>query len=161
MCLFTERFAAELNSLSKERMYEVIKGFWPTADLVFESFDEQSYASFLKYLENELSHLRNHQQHFAVQNLEGTFNVIHRLQKNLSKAQAEALRALSGGFLNAEPATIQRSIELSVRLWLTLNINSSAIAVGPTFPDETPLDWDHDMSLEALAQRQFTKCWAR
>ncbi|KAF2685154.1 hypothetical protein K458DRAFT_388045 [Lentithecium fluviatile CBS 122367] len=156
-CFFDESFATNLNGSGKDHQYEIVKGFWPNVVVEYESFDPTSYGSFFQYLAKEIGHLRHHQRHFAVQSLDDTFAVVRALRENPSKSQTELIRTLSAGYLNVGPAVIQRSLELTVRLWLTLNVNSSSVAVGPIFPDETPLDWEHDVSLDALVKGQFAE----
>jgi hypothetical protein len=111
----------------------------------------------LQHLEREFGHLRHQQRHFVVQNFDGTLDIVRVLRDNPTKSQDEIIEILSTRYLNMAPAAVRRSVELTVRVWLTLNINSSSVAVGPTFPDETPLDWDPNVSLDVLVQRQFSK----
>jgi hypothetical protein len=111
----------------------------------------------LQHLEREFGHLRHQQRHFVVQNFDGTLGIVRVLRDNPTKSQDEIIEILSTRYLNMAPAAVRRSVELTVRVWLTLNINSSSVVVGPTFADETPLDWDPDVSLDVLVQRQFLK----
>jgi len=156
-CFFDQTSATNLIGLSKDDQCEIVKGLWPEVPVERESFDPTSYTSFLQHLAKEIGHLRHHQRHFAVQNLDGTFDVVRVLRENPTKSQLEIVQLLSASYLNVAPTAIRRSLELTVRLWLTLNINSSSVAVGPTFPDETPLDWDNDVSLDTLVKEQFAK----
>jgi hypothetical protein len=156
-CFSDDSFAANLSSMSKERQYSIVKGFWPNLIVKYNAFDPSPYSSFLQYVGKEVGLLRQHQRHFAVQNLEDTFEIVRALSQGPIKPQAELVQTLSASYLNMSQTVIRRSVELSVRLWLTLNINSSSVAVGPTFPDETPLDWDDSVSLDALIKGQFSK----
>jgi hypothetical protein len=148
---------ASLTDLSKRDQYGIIKGLWPNLPLDYEAYDATAYDSFLQHVGREFEHLRHQLRHFAVQSLDGTFDVVRVLLENQNKSQGEIIQLLSVSYLNTAPAAIRRSVELTVRLWLTLNINSSSVAVGPTFPDETPLDWSPDVSLNALVLSQFPK----
>ncbi|KAF2789691.1 hypothetical protein K505DRAFT_207904, partial [Melanomma pulvis-pyrius CBS 109.77] len=136
---------------------ELICKFWPTSNISFNSFDAQDYAAFLQYIDIQLRQIRRHQRYFAVETLEGTFDIIETVRANFSQPRSHILQILSKKFLNVEAAAIQRSLELSVRLWLTFNVNSSNVIVGPTFANEIPLDWDENASLETLVQNQFPK----
>lgn len=154
--LFDEGLTESFHTLSREQKFEFLKGFWPNITLEF--FDEPAYESFLQYVGREAGHLRQHQRHFAIQNLGGTIDLLPTLQNARAKPQREMVQEdLSARFLNTDQAAIRRSLELSVRLWLTININSSTVAVGPTYSYETPLDWAPDLSLENLVRNQFVK----
>lgn len=153
--LFDARFITGLNSSSRDRKYEVAKTLWTVGS--YESFDEGSYTSMFQHLGRELGQVRHHQRHFIADNLEGALHIVRLLQKNLTDPKIKIVESLSRHFLNAEMIALQRSLELSVRLWLTININSATIAVGPTFPDEAPLNWESDDSLQDLVERQFSK----
>ncbi|PVH93712.1 hypothetical protein DM02DRAFT_732939 [Periconia macrospinosa] len=154
---FDVGFVAGLQRSSNDRKHEILKIFWPGRATHFSSLDQASYASLFQYVGKELGQIRHHQRHFAAHDFEGSGHIVRVLQKNLKTPKTQVLDSLATHFLNAEPAALQRSLELSVRLWLTVNINSATVAVGPTFADEAPLDWEPDVSLQELVESQFSK----
>ena len=139
-CFFDARFSTNLTSQSGDQQYEIAKGLWPKSTIDYDSFDPSSYSSFFQYMRKEIENLRHHQRHFAVQNLNDAFDILNTIRENSTTSQGELIRKFSENYLNLAPVVIRRSLELSVRLWLTLNVNSSSVAVGPIFPYETPLD---------------------
>ena len=136
---------------------ELICKIWPQSNVSPSSFEFQTYAAFLQYMDSELDQIRQHQRHFAVESFGGILDIIQTLRENYSQPRSHVLQLLSTRFLNVEIAAIQRSLELSIRLWLTLNVNSSNIAIGPTFANEIPLDWDDSVSLKTMVESQFSK----
>ena len=113
--------------------------------------------AFLQCFENEIFQIQYHHHQFAVSSLRGMMDLAHILRNMTMSPLSHLLRDLSRQYLNVEENSIQRSVELLVRLWLTANVNSAAIAVGPTFPREIPLDWAHELSLESLIQSHYPK----
>jgi hypothetical protein len=67
----------------------------------------------------------------------------------------EVIQHLKGGYINFDDAAIQRSIEMCVRLSLTVNVNSQVVVVGGTFHREIALDWTHSSSLEKMVEDVF------
>lgn len=59
--------------------------------------------------------------------------------------------------INIDEATVRRTFELCVRLWLTVNVNTSDVAVGSASSREHPFDWDNDESLYDLISKAFAK----
>lgn len=101
--------------------------------------------------------MRHNRALFAAQDLDGMFDIIQTLRDGHNKTCGEIVRELSPHFMNLEPGAIRRSLELSTRLWLSLNTHSSDVAVGPIFAGEVALEWEENMSLDAIVQKHFAK----
>jgi hypothetical protein len=155
--ILTQPFAPGIDSLPIRQKYELICKLWPQCKVPPESLEFQTYAAFLEYMSSELDQIQQHQRLFAVESFGGILDIIQTLRENYSQPRSHVLQILSTRFLNVEIAAIQRSLELSIRLWLTLNVNSSNIAIGPTFANEIPLDWDDSISLKTMVVSQFSK----
>ncbi|CAI6293469.1 unnamed protein product [Periconia digitata] len=153
--IFLADVAAGLDDASRDRRKEILRVFWPERTALHTLVDEASYASFFQYFHREISQLQPYRRYFAVQDLKGLFGIVRMLQMNPKQSKSRIVEQLSSHFSNAEPTALHRSLELSVRLWLTINVNSTTIAVGPTFPDESPLEWEPNLSLHDLVERQF------
>ena len=115
-----------------------------------DQFDEFASKAFLEYVADELERVRHHRSLFAVQDFGGTFAIIQTIGANLSKPYKDILGELSSNYLHVPPEAIRRSMELTVRLWLTLNTCSHDIHVGAISTEDTPIDWDLNLSLEQL-----------
>jgi hypothetical protein len=152
---FVKTIARDIRTLPQHEKFELVKLFWPRADLTIESFHEESYASFLEYVGDELSELRHHQTRFATNNFESIVELIQMLQNCRGKHLSELLSELAPRFLNVDEHSVQRSIELTVRLWLNLNVNSAMIAVGPILAHSGTIDWSPNESLDDLIASQF------
>lgn len=79
------------------------------------------------------------------------------LHEGYDRSCNDILKALSSHFLNIDPAAIRRSLELIVRLWLTLNTRSSEILAGAVFAGERALEWNVNTSLSTLIEEHFVK----
>ncbi|KAF2106619.1 hypothetical protein BDV96DRAFT_590896 [Lophiotrema nucula] len=51
-------------------------------------------------------------------------------------------------------------MELCIRIWLTINVKSPSIAVGPVYQHDVPIKWTEDRSLQDLIRVRFKKCAA-
>lgn len=152
---FGETFGADLDSLPLAQKVVMVQEFWPISNSNSPLNCDAAYTAFISCLKNELFRTHHHQGRFAVETLGATMDLIRILRKMGSSSLSDVLIDLSGPFLNVDKRCIQRSLELSIRLWLTINVNSRCVAVGPTFPREVPLDWAEDVSLEYLIQERW------
>ncbi|ORY19121.1 hypothetical protein BCR34DRAFT_462062, partial [Clohesyomyces aquaticus] len=128
----------------------LIKRIWPDLQSFREGHDERKFSSLFSYLQDADSQLRRYNQKFAVGTLELTIDLIQTLRAGRSQHLREILP-------NIEDQAMRRSLELAVRIWLMLNVNSSTIAVGPIVPNELPLDWPIDTSLDTLIEDRFMR----
>ena len=152
---FTRTIAQDLKSLSPSDKLELIQIFWPQSDLRIEEFHEESYGSFLQFVGNEIAQLRHHELRFATGNFEGLAALIEHLRDAHSESLRDVISGVKSRFLNMDEDSIRRSIELSIRLWLTINVNSAAIAVGAVLAHASPLDWARNESLDDLVKAAF------
>jgi len=152
---FVNTIAKDLRTLPRAQKFEIVSIFWPQAGLKIEEFHEDSYTSFLEYIGGELSELHHHQSRFATDNFESIAQLMHTLRDSSAIPLSELILHLKSRFLNTDENDIRRSIELTIRLWLTLNVNSAAIAVGPILAHAGRLEWSTDQSLNALIASQF------
>lgn len=157
-CIFEPSFVSSLTANQSRQKHALFQRFWPNLQAVSQQFDESSYEAFLEYVVNELQQVRHHRDLFAAQDIDSTFVVIQKLKDGHQRTCGEILEDLSLDFLNFEPAAIRRSLELSTRLWLSLNTQSPDISVGPIFADEIALEWKESMSLDTIVKSHFVKC---
>lgn len=154
---FEKGIGRHLQSSSELEKFDLVRRIWPSSHLSVDDFDSEAYINFFQYLGDELEPLYHHQFQFAAETFESTSDLIYTLSDNRSQSLSALLELTGKRFLNVDEAALQRSIELSVRLWLTINVNSATLSVGPINGYECPVDWPRDDSLENLIHRQFLK----
>jgi len=154
---FVKDIENQLKSLSRVEKLVFVGRIWPRSSLTPENFDERAYDSFFQYLGDELGPLYQHRLRFAAETFDSTSDLIQFLSDHRSETLSRLLQLATERFLNVDDAAVQRSLELTVRLWLTVNVNSTILAVGPISAYEHPLDWSQDVSLSALIDKQFKK----
>lgn len=152
---FVKTIAQDLRTLPRAQRFQLVNIFWPQAGLTIGHFHADSYTSFLEYIGDELGELRHHQSRFATDNFDRIAELIQTLRQNSTKPLSGLISDLQSSFLNVDENAIKRSIELTVRLWLTLNVNSTAIAVGPILAHAGMLEWSTGQSLDTLIASQF------
>jgi hypothetical protein len=152
---FDKKVVQELSSLDGERRRELVKKIWPGSNARRDWFDEFSCKAVMEHIVRELDHVRHHRSLFVAQHFDATLTIIRTIQQDTSKRYEEVVRALLGQFPNANPDAVRRSIELTVRMWLTINTHSSDIFVGPMSAGDAPIDWEQDISLEQLLRSRF------
>jgi hypothetical protein len=79
-----------------------------------------------------LERVRHHGIFFAVQDFHGILAIIRQLRSNGLRPYKVILNEISARNRNVSLEVIRRSMELAVRLWLTLDTCSADIRVGPT-----------------------------
>jgi hypothetical protein len=136
-------------------MFELIRKFWPDLDLKKEEMHEQYYASFFDYIGRELASLKQHRYRFSAGSFDETFNIMKELKESRAHPRKTIMMTLQRNLLDYDNEALLRSIELTLRLCLTLNIRSDAVAVGPVQAHLSSIDWEDDISLEQLVQAQF------
>lgn len=77
------------------------------------------------------------------------------LRSNADKPQQVVLQRVRERFPDVDEAAVVRSLELTTRLWLTINVHSESVAVGPVQADIGTIEWPSELSLKDLVQSQF------
>jgi hypothetical protein len=87
-----------------------------------------------------LDKVRYHGDLFTAQNFDAIFSIIGTLRDSISERYDNVVR---------------RSVELTLRIWLTINAHTADIFVGPISAGDAPIDWPDDVSLEQLLRGCF------
>lgn len=140
--------------LNKTEKRELAKKIWPSSTFSEFDFNENNYAALLEYFESELTTQQRHMSMFAAESLDSTVDLLEHLIENCDKPQSEVIDAISESYKDFDRAKIQRSLELAIRLWLNLHVQSSSIAVGP-IPNTRTIEWPNTSSLHQLVDEQF------
>jgi hypothetical protein len=155
--IFEGALGPKWKSLPSQSKCDLLRVFWPNTQFSPRKLDEASYDDFLDFVANELEQVRHHQVLFAAQDFDETSAIIQALRRSHHRTCSEIIHSLSPQFPDSEVVKMRRSLELSTRLWLTLNTHSSDIAVGPIFANDVSLEWNEDTSLDTLLQAHFVK----
>lgn len=136
----------------KFEQYSLVDKIWPGLTTSSKGFDEGLFSVFLSYLQDADSQIRQFHHKLAFGTLGHTLDLVGVLRDSRSRPLQEI-------FQNIDDNAMRRSYELAVRVWLGINVNSSAIAVGPIAPDERPHEWPMNTSLEAVIKKNiFREC---
>jgi hypothetical protein len=153
--LFDKAVVRRLQTLNGPERHELVRNFWPGKTNSLSAFDEFSCRSIVEHIAKELDKVRHHQDLFAAHDFDSVISIIRTLQKNSSKRYDEVVRELLAEFPNTSVEAVRRSVELTVRIWLTANTHTADIFVGPISAGDAPIDWPGDRSLEQLLQSCF------
>jgi hypothetical protein len=152
---FNKRVVQSLRTLDKQQRQELIETIWPPVDVGHSAFDDVSSNAFVSHIANELDQLGRHGRLFAAPDFDATLKIIKVIRNNALKPYDEIVRGLHVQFPDAAPDAIRRSVELSVRIWLTINTHSSDIFVGPMSARDILIEWPGDTSLDQLFRNHF------
>jgi hypothetical protein len=152
-CFFGKTFVTELRKLQSEEKKVLVRKLWALPKSKCGHLDGFACSTFVDYVADELERVGRHGRLFTVQDFRGTFAMIEELSANASRTYNDILAELSRRYPNDHPDAVRRSIELTVRLWLTLDIHSDSVRVGAE-SDRTPINWDLSQSLDDLLRDQ-------
>jgi hypothetical protein len=152
---FDKDVVQQLSMLDGQRRRQLMKKLWSATNTNRDCFDDFSCKAVVEHIVRELEHVRHHRSLFAIQDFDTTFTVIRLIQQDTSKRYEDIVRILHEQSPTATPDAIRRSVELTIRMWLTINIHSSDIFVGPLSAGDAPVDWRQDISLEQLLRNRF------
>jgi hypothetical protein len=156
--LFHSTFSTELQNLTEAQKAAIVKEFWPIGGSPgCSSYDSRVCAAFFDYLQCEVKQIRHHRERFAVETVGAIIDLIRTVRNSSTKPLADLIQDLSTTFLNVDEAPLQRSLELAVRLWLTINTNSPLLEVSATVPLEMPMAWNKTASLKDLITGRWEK----
>jgi hypothetical protein len=152
--IFTQDFSKELANASDDQTTELVRKIWTKRPKL--RADEAAMGKpFIRHLVDEISNTRHQNNEFATCTLSAIADTVKDIRTMQTRPLEEVMQHLKGGYMNFDDAAIQRSVEMCVRLWLTVNINSRVVAVGGTFHREIALDWAHSSSLKKMVEDVF------
>ncbi|KAK4450252.1 hypothetical protein QBC34DRAFT_484515 [Podospora aff. communis PSN243] len=120
------------------------------------------HSSFFSYYEEEIKRLRIGILHstqpisnLAAKTHQDIAEICLTIKNLRSCPRTQILDQLRAKFPNEQDLSIGRSIDLTVRLWLMLNIRDDALGVRT--PHRTAINWRDSMSLERVLDEEFPK----
>jgi len=151
-----------LHGWTKAEKLAMFRKIWP--NLSEKEFHEDDYSMLLEYIASEMMMLEKHRHIFAVGSLDETLDLLQDLKHIILISRDHALNIVKQRFPSGAPEdeAILRSIDLTIRLWLPLDIrssglDSSGIIVGSVLPQPTSVKWTSSVSLKELVEAQFVK----
>lgn len=153
----SSRFTRSGLSSGKIELNVIIQALWPSLMSDEESLHPEYYGPFLEYITGELLVLRHYESDFAVHSWESMERLLEDMNAHREMARSQYLESWRTAFRGCDDLSILRSLELAVRLSLTLNIRTRAISVNPVSPKTTAIDWTHGR-LDHLIQGRFAIC---
>jgi hypothetical protein len=153
--IFDKAVVRRLQTLDGPERRELVRRFWPGKSPSLIAFDDFSCKAIVEHIVQELDKVRHHGDLFAAHDFDAIFSIIRTLQENTSTRYDGLVRELLLEFPNTSSDAVRRSVEFTLRIWLTVNTHTSDIFVGPIAAGDTPIDWPDDVSLEQLLQGCF------
>ena len=145
----------DILSLNKAQKLELVKSIWKDLPASEADFNENDYIAYFKYVQGELSLLQEHQSSFAAQTLDSTLAIIDEVRQNPAVTREDIARIIAQKHSESESDAVLRSVELAVRAWLTLNIRSDELTLGPVYAGTSRVDWPHYTTLKQSVGFRF------
>lgn len=155
--LFSKSSLTDTLSLKTEQKCAIIHAFWPHLDLIERDYIEEDYATLFEFLGKTLQSLYPHASKFATQEWDGLLSMITTLSGNRTMTRKALIEDNKKAYINTSDASITRSIELAVRLWLGIYICSNGLSVGPRNPRDRRIDWQDNQALDKMIARRFSQ----
>ena len=151
-----ESFSDRASSDSDASWLTALRHLWPDLQLTDSDIRNGCYNGFRTYVEKQVRALSNHRADFAIPNLEHTINLVSKLQTYCSLPKEGLVGEFERDYPDAPDFGIERSVELAVRIWLTLSIQSPSIAIGRIDASVIGIEWT-DISLQEVVGNQFSE----
>ncbi|KAF1982540.1 hypothetical protein K402DRAFT_308281, partial [Aulographum hederae CBS 113979] len=136
---------------------ELVDALWPDSKVTQTSVHTERYKSFIEYVCAELSSVRLDEEDFVIRDLNGVRTIIQELHSVRGKARKRILEHLQTSYLNSSDDSVMRSIELTLRLCLTMNIRSPDVTTQPARSNTSNIEWEDESTLDELIRAQFPR----
>jgi hypothetical protein len=147
--------AHEIRTLAGPQRRQLLNDFWPETKFSRPAFDGASSDAILDHVADELEQIRHHEEHFAAQSLGSVFTILPVIKASISVPYRELVCKVRDRLSDTTECAIHCLIELSVRIWLTMNVRSQNMFMRPMSAGDELLDWTGDVSLERLLKDRF------
>jgi hypothetical protein len=156
--LFSRSALQQIQGFNKQKKCELINFFWPHLSLAEDDFVEEEYTELFRFIGKTLQEFQPFAAQFAFEDFQGLFDIIGSLRDNRASTRDSIAQKIKANRYSNYPDTkIIKSMELSLRLWLGLNVCSRDMFVGAINPRATRLNWKRDKSLDAMVDAHFRK----
>lgn len=134
-----------------------MNAFWPYLQISTVDYVDDEYIDLCSFIETTFKSLHKHRTSFVLHDSSGLLAVVKVLREAPQGTKQALVNEVQKFHPNTSVNAVRRSLELTVRLWLGINISSAGLAVGPSYPGDTRIDWPDSQSLEGLIAKQFTQ----
>lgn len=148
---------SRIQPLLPEVQRYIKEGFWPQSTSSTAEFS--SYFDYFQWTISILSwpDVTIDSSQLAIQNYEDIVKISKCLEQHINCSRIEIADKLRGDFPLSTEAQILRSMDLTIRLWMTLHVRSEDFPLGPSLSDITEIPWLEKASLKTLIQETFPK----
>ena len=144
-------------SLDLQVQNHVRDSFWPGSNTSLSEF-----VSYFRYIQWSLSMLSwphaSEKDLFSVEKYQDLATVVQCMDEHYDESRVEIATRLQTHFQNSSQDHILRSMDLAIRLWMTLHLRSSDVPIGPLLSDMTTVEWKRKQSLRNLVAATFPRC---
>lgn len=152
---FVKTILDDIQNADRSSKLELVTRIWPDSGLAAHEFQEDEYNSFMGYIDRQIMSLRAQRSKFASETMEGTISLIDILRNNFDRPQEWVLQRITERFRDADEAAAARTLELMIRIWLTVEVRSSHVA-RPSHPANTgAIEWPLYLSLREVLYSEF------
>ncbi|KAF2437359.1 hypothetical protein P171DRAFT_526926 [Karstenula rhodostoma CBS 690.94] len=153
---FVVNILDDLSALNTSLKFDLICKIWSSVGLSLSTFRESEYTAFFAHLSREVSYLKHNHSELAADGVEQAIDLICTLKENMSEPRYDILLKFREQFPNVDDHSLNRTIELVARLWLTAK---AALDVGVPATMHTnygTLEWPTEVSLKEAVQSHFS-----
>lgn len=134
----------------------LLRNIWPGSRFTISDAKDEQYDTFFGYVQSELRVAMQYNHEFAAQSLTSLLAILAVIRSNSESTKTLILKEVKKGFINFQQEKIWRSLELASRIWLTINIKTARISVGPVQAPFKRIEWSDETPFNELIQDQFT-----
>lgn len=146
-----------IGNLTRPQQCELLSELWPEISFTPTSFDEPSYTHYFDHLGILISQFNRGHRRLFVDTFEDVVFLVRTLRVHPNLPLSIILQQLWPHFQDIDERAIKRSLELAIRLWLTININSRPLAWGIVDTYQRALDWSVELSLQDVLEERFAR----
>lgn len=153
--LFDVDFLKLLAKAPLTDLCQAAQGLWPAKPLSLGTDKAAVCKAFAQHLKSEISLVHNHRRMFGPHTLDSMTDAVGSMRQTPSDTLGDMITKQRSESMNVDDLATQRALEMSVRIALTINVNSSDMAVGGVAFYEQPLDWYREESVLDLVNKAF------
>ncbi|CAN9472012.1 unnamed protein product [Alternaria alternata] len=155
MSLVNKRLFSDTQDLGITQKCALINAFWPHLNISESDYFEDEYTALFSYWGETLRSLRPFGHEFAIEEWDGILAMITQLSFGRDTKKEVLVSDLRKHYQDIGDKAIACSIELTVRLWIGVNVRSKGLFVGPEKSRVSYIRWQDDHSLKEMVAAPF------
>lgn len=145
-------------NLDIQVLNHVRDNFWPSSTTSLPEF-----VSYFRYFQWTVSvllwpNVAAEKALFTVQKYQDLASVVQCMNHHCDETRLEIATRLHNQFPQSSQDRILRSMDLAIRLSMTLHVRSGDVPIGPLLSDVTTIEWKGKQSLRNLVAKTFPRC---